>query len=102
MGFLYLSFAIVSEVFGSTMLKLMATVKSKLPLVGIIVGYFISFYLLSLSLVTVPLSLGYAIWSGVGTALTAIAGYVVFKEQIGKQTLIGIVLLIIGIVLIQW
>lgn len=101
MGFLYLSFAIVSEVFGSTMLKFMATVKSKLPLIGLIAGYLISFYLLSLALVTVPLSLGYAIWSGVGTALTAIVGYVVFKEEMGKQTMIGIVFLIIGIVFIQ-
>src|SRR5690625_7511344 len=101
MGFLYLSFAIVSEVFGSTMLKLMATVKSKLPLVGIIAGYFISFYLLSLALVTVPLSFGYSIWSGVGTALRAIAGYVVLKVQRGKHTVIGIVIVIIGIVLIK-
>lgn len=101
MGFIYLSLAIVSEVFGSTMLKLLATIKSKLPIVGLVVGYLISFYLLSLALVTIPLSLGYAIWSGVGSALTAVVGYLVFKEQMNKQTVLGIGLLIVGIILIQ-
>lgn len=101
MGVVFLISAIVSEVFGSSMLKLTATVKSRLPLLGIIVGYLISFYFLSLALVTIPLSFGYAVWSGLGTALTAIVGFIFFKEQINKQIIIGITLLVIGIILMQ-
>ena len=101
MGLLYLFGAIVSEVFGSSMLKLTATVKSKLPIIGIAVGYLFAFYLLSLSLVTIPLSLGYAVWSGLGTALTAIVGIILFKEKVNKHTIIGIGVLIIGVVFMQ-
>src|SRR5690625_3702518 len=101
MGIVYLLGAIFSEVFGSSMLKLVATVKSKLPIIGIIGGYIISFYLLSLALITIPLSFGYAVWSGLGTALTAIVGFTLFKEKMSKQTIIGIVLLIIGIILMR-
>ncbi len=101
MGFLYLFGAIVSEVFGSSMLKLTATVQSKLPVIGIAVGYFLAFYLLSLSLLTIPLSISYALWSGLGTALTAIVGFLVFKESVNKQTVAGIALLIVGVVLMQ-
>src|SRR5690625_4769179 len=101
MGIVYLVGAIFSEVFGSSMLKLTATAKSKLPIIGIIAGYIISFYFLSLALVSIPLSFGYAVWSGLGTALTAIVGFTLFKERINKQIVVGILLLIIGIILMR-
>lgn len=101
MGIVYLIGAILSEVFGSSMLKLTAMIRSKLPVLGIIAGYLISFYLLSLALVSIPLSFGYAVWSGLGTALTAIVGFTLFKEQLSKQTVTGIVILIVGIILIR-
>lgn len=101
MSFIYLFGAIISEVFGSTMMKMTAMTKSKLSVLGIVVGYGISFYLLSLSLTIFPLSFAYAVWSGLGTALTAIAGYLVFKETLNMQMIFGIVLLIVGIVLMR-
>lgn len=101
MGYIYLIGAIISEVFGSSMLKLTATIKSKLPMIGIIVGYLISFYLLSLALISIPLSFGYAVWSGLGTALTAVVGFILFKERVNIQTVVGIFILIIGIILMR-
>lgn len=101
MGFLYLLGAIISEVFGSSMLKLTATTQNKFAIIGVVSGYFVSFYLLSLALLSVPLSVGYAIWGGVGTALTALVGVIFYREKINRQTIIGIGLLIMGIVLMQ-
>jgi len=101
MGIVYLVGAIVSEVFGSSMLKLAAMIKSRLPIIGIIIGYVISFYLLSLALISIPLSFGYAVWSGLGTALTAIVGFTFFKEKVNMKTVAGIAILIIGIVLMR-
>src|SRR5690625_5100355 len=101
MAFIYLIGAIFSEVFGSSMLKLTTIAKSKLPVVGIIVGYIISFYLLSLALITIPLSFGYAVWSGLGTALTAFVGFTFFKEKFNWQTISGISLLIVGIIMMR-
>lgn len=101
MGFLFLAGAIVSEVFGSTMLKLTSISKGKLPIIGIVIGYAISFYLLSMTLLTIPLSFSYAVWSGLGTALTAIVGFIVFKEQWNWKIIASIGLLIFGIVLMR-
>ncbi|MHA6252559.1 DMT family transporter [Oceanobacillus sp. CAU 1775] len=101
MGILYLTAAIIAEAFGSSMMKLTATIKSRLPIFGIFLGYSIAFYLLSLALITLPLSFAYAVWSGVGTALTAIIGFLIFKEKVTIQTVVGIFLLIIGIVLMR-
>lgn len=101
MGLLYLTGAIFSEVFGSSMLKLTSKLESTKPVLGIIIGYLVSFYLLSLALVSIPLSFAYAVWSGVGTALTAIVGFLLFNEKIKMQTALGIFLLIVGIILMR-
>ncbi|HJE19618.1 MAG TPA: multidrug efflux SMR transporter [Aliicoccus persicus] len=103
MGYLLLAGAIVSEVFGTTMMKLTSISKNKkvLALLGVVVGYALSFYALSLALVSIPLSFAYATWSGVGTALTALVGFLVFKEKITVQMAFGILLLIVGIVLMR-
>ena len=82
MPYIYLLGAILSEVFGTTMMKLTATSDNKLYIVGIAGGYILAFFLLSLSLISLPLSFGYAVWSGAGTAFTAMVGFLVFKEQI--------------------
>ncbi len=74
-GFLYLALAIVSEVFGSTMLKLSEGFTQAWPIIGIIAGFLSAFTFLSFSLKTIDLSSAYATWSGVGTALTAIVGF---------------------------
>lgn len=101
MGFIYLSGAIISEVFGSSMMKVTAVNNSKKAIIGIVGGYVLAFYLLSLALLTLPLSFAYAAWSGVGTMLTAIIGFAIFKEEIKSATVIGIIILIIGLILMR-
>ena len=101
MGFIYLIAAIAAELFGSSMLKLSATSSSRMPILGVAAGYSIAFYLLSLALFTIPLSFAYAFWSGVGTAATALIGYLVFKEHLSRQTVFGIGLVIVGLILMK-
>lgn len=103
MAYIFLVGAIVSEVFGTTMMKLTSISKNKkvLALLGVVVGYVLSFYALSLALVSIPLSFAYATWSGAGTALTALVGFLVFKEKITVQMAFGILILIVGIVLMR-
>lgn len=100
-AYFLLAVAIVSEVFGSTMLKASSGFKKILPVIGIAIGYAIAFYALSLSLKTLPLGLAYAIWSGVGTALTALIGIIIFKEGWNSKKLIGLGLIIGGVVILN-
>lgn len=86
---------------GSTMLKLNVMVEGKGLIVGIVTSYGLFFYLLSLALLTLPLSFAYASWSGIRTALTAVIGVAVFKEKINMMTVVGIILLITGIILMR-
>ena len=57
--------------------------------------------MLSKSLVHLPLSLAYAIWSGVGTALTAVLGILVFDEPLSIGMILGILCIIGGVALMN-
>jgi multidrug resistance protein EbrB len=100
-GYVALGMAIISEVFGTTMLKLSEGFTHLFPSIGVMVGFGLAFYCLSLCLKTVPLSLAYAVWSGVGTALTALIGVLIWKDPFNMATLVGLVLIIGGVVLLH-
>lgn len=101
MAYILLAFSIISEVFGSTMLKLSNGFKKLFPVLGVAIGYMISFYLLSLTLMKLPLTFTYAAWSGVGTVLTTIVGVFLFKEHLNLKGIIGIILIIVGVVMLN-
>lgn len=94
--------AILSEVFGSSMLKATNGFKKLLPSIGVVLGYGIAFFTLSLSLKSLPLGTAYAIWAGVGTALTAIVGTVVYKERFNLKKVFGLLFIISGVVLLNF
>ncbi len=100
-GLLFLFIAILSEVVGTSSLKASEGLTKVLPSIGVVIGFASAFYFLSLALKHIPLGTAYAIWSGLGTALTVIVGVIVWKEKVGLYTIIGILLIICGVVLLQ-
>lgn len=98
---LYLTGAILTEVFGSTMLKLSQGFTQVLPSMGVMIGFGCAFTFLSLALKTIDLSSAYATWSGVGTALTALVGLVLFNETIHMKGFIGLALVICGVIVLN-
>lgn len=99
--YLLLSISIVIETAGTVMLKFSDGFTVLGPSVGAIASYGFSFYLLSLCLTYLPLSLAYAIWSGTGTALTAIIGMILWNEAATLFKGIGILLIIGGVALLN-
>lgn len=100
-AYLLLAISILSEVIGSSLLKLTNGFKKVIPTLGVIIGYASAFYGLSLALKSIPLGTAYAIWSGVGTALTAIVGIIFYKERFNRHTVIGVGLIIAGVILLN-
>jgi multidrug resistance protein EbrA len=98
-GFLFIS--IISEVFASSMLKLTNGFKRLFPSIGVVVGYGTAFYFFSLTIQTLAIGTGYAIWAGLGTALTAIIGVVFYKELFNVKKFMGILLIIVGVVILN-
>ncbi|MBQ6748709.1 MAG: multidrug efflux SMR transporter [Paludibacteraceae bacterium] len=94
--------AIVSETFATSMLKLSEQFTRPLPAVCTAVGYLLSFYLLSQALRSIPIGIAYGIWGAVGIVLIMIIGAVAFKQTPDLPAVIGIVLIIAGIVVINF
>jgi len=98
MSWVYLICAITMEVIGTTNMKLSQGFTKTLPSVLMFVFYGFSFAFLTLALKKIDLSLTYAIWSGVGTALIAAIGVLYFKEPVTAIKLVSIGLIVIGVV----
>ena len=98
MAYLYLLFAILLEVCGTTSMKLSQGFTRLLPSVLIFIFYGFSFTLLTMVLKRIEVSTAYAIWSGVGTALIAVVGIVYFRETLTWLKLVSLALVIIGVI----
>lgn len=98
MTWLYLALAIVLEVSGTTCMKLSEGFTKTVPSILLFVFYTLSFSMLTLALKKIDVSVAYAVWSGVGTALIATIGVLWFKEPATAIKLISLGLIIIGVV----
>ncbi len=96
--YLYLLSAIILEVAGTTSMKLSEGFTRTWPSVAMMVFYFLSLGALTLALKRFDMSMAYAIWSGVGTALITIVGIYLFKEPVSLAKLGSIALIIVGVV----
>jgi small multidrug resistance pump len=94
-------FAVLSEVTATTALKYSEGFSKLVPSVVVVVGYGLSFYLLSITLKVMPIGIAYALWSGIGIILTVIAGMVLWKESMDWARGIGIFLIMVGILIIN-
>lgn len=101
MDYLYLFIAILSEVIATTSLKSSEGFSKLYPIVIVIIGYTISFLLLSLVLRTIPMGIAYSCWAGLGIVFITFTGYFFYNQKINIYAIIGIILIIVGIILIN-
>ncbi|MDR2364568.1 MAG: QacE family quaternary ammonium compound efflux SMR transporter [Zoogloeaceae bacterium] len=98
MHFIYLAIAIVAEVVATTALKACAGFTRLLPSCVVVAGYCIAFFFLSLAMGKLPIGVIYAIWSGVGIVLIAIAAWLFYGQTLDLYALLGIGLILAGVV----
>ena len=97
----YLLIAITGEVVGTSALKAAEGFTKLGPSVVVVGGYAVAFFFLSLVLKTVPTGVAYAIWSGVGTVLVALIGWIVFGQKLDMAAMAGIALIIAGVLVMN-
>ena len=95
---LFLASAIALEVAGTTSMKLSQGFTRLVPSVLLFVCYVASFVALTLALKNIEVSVAYAVWAGVGTALVAAIGIVYFREELTALKLVSILFIIVGVV----
>jgi small multidrug resistance pump len=98
MQWLYLILAIVLEVSGTTSMKLSQGFTRTLPSVLMFLFYGLSLSALTLALKAIDVSVAYAVWSGLGTALIATVGVLWMKEPLNTLKVVSLMLIIIGVI----
>ncbi|MCT7497238.1 quaternary ammonium compound efflux SMR transporter SugE [Aliarcobacter cryaerophilus] len=98
MSWTILFLAGIFEIFWAVGLKYSDGFTKLFPTIFTIVTMIISFYLLSLALKALPIGTAYAVWVGIGTVGTVIAGIMLFGESMSLIRVISILFILIGIV----
>ena len=100
-AYLFLLIAVLFEGLGTTSLQASQQFTKLWPSIGVFVGFGMSFYCLMIVLQYLPLGVTYAIWAGIGICLTALLGWLLFRQPVDAPALIGMGLIISGIVVIN-
>ena len=102
MAYVYLAAAIIFEILGTISMKYAEGFTKVVPSILIFVCYGICFVTLTIALKTLPVSLVYAIWAGVGTAIMAVVGLYFFNEPLPLQKIVATSLIILGVVMLNF
>ena len=93
--------AIAFEVAGTMLLPVSQNFTKVLPSAVLLIFYGISFYLLSFLTQKLPLAVIYSSWAGMGVFSVTILSYFLYKQTINWQTVLGLVLIVVGVILVN-
>jgi quaternary ammonium compound-resistance protein SugE len=72
------------------------------PSVLTLIAMAVSVVLLALAIKTIPVGTGYAVWTGIGAAGTALMGMYLFGESTAMLRVLSLGLIVLGIVGLKW
>lgn len=98
MAWLYLFIAGIFEIFWAVGIKYCDGLKITLPLVLVIISMGISIIFLGLATKTIPMSIAYAVWTGIGIVGVFAYGLLILKDPISSNSIIFVGLILIGII----
>lgn len=98
---LFLMGAIVFEVTGTTMLNLSNGFTNVFPTIIMFICFGMSFTFLIGALKTIPLSIAYSVWAGLGTAGAGLIGVFVFNEHLSAVNILGLCVIILGVIVMN-
>lgn len=90
--------AILFEVCGTTCMKLSQGFSKLIPSILIFVFYAISFFFFTLAIKGMDISIAYAIWAGLGTALITVVGIFGFREPVNTLKIVSLFVVVVGVI----
>ena len=99
--YLFLLGAIFCEVAGTMLLPASQNFSKIIPTFALAIFYLTAFYLLTFVVNKLPIAIVYATWSGLGIFTIAILGYIFFKQTLAWQSILGLFLIVIGVILVN-
>ena len=99
--YIFLVLAIFCEVAGTMLLPVSQNFTKIIPTSFLGIFYLSALYLLTFVVDKLPIAIVYATWSGLGIFTIAILGYIFFKQTLAWQTILGLFLIVIGVILVN-
>lgn len=96
-----LALAIITEVMGTTMLKVVGQTESIFGYILLLAMIGLSYFLLSKAIVKIPLSVAYATWEGAGLIAITGIGCILFNEGLSLIKFLGVGAILMGIILLK-
>jgi len=93
--------AICTEVVSTSLLGRTDGFRSPGWSAAVLVGYAVSVYLLATVVRTIPVSIAYAVWSGLGTATIAAVGVLFLGERFDVVKAVAMLMIIGGVVVLN-
>lgn len=98
MAWFYLFIAGIFEIFWAVGIKYCDGFKITLPLVLVIISMTLSVIFLGSATRTIPMSIAYAVWTGIGIIGVFTYGLFILKDPISVKNIIFVGMILIGIV----
>jgi quaternary ammonium compound-resistance protein SugE len=98
MAWAFLSIAGVLEVAFAFAMKSSDGFTRLVPAVLTVASGLTSVFMLSIALRTLPMGTGYAVWTGIGAAGTAVVGILLLGEQASPMRMLCLVLIVAGVI----
>ena len=99
--YLVLFSAIALEVIGTLLLPTTQSFTKFFPSLVSLFSYCLSIYLLSIVVQKLPIAIVYASWAGLGVFTVALLGYIIYSQSLNWQTIIGLFLIILGVIIVN-
>ena len=100
-AYTYLAIAIVAEVIATASMKAVKGFSTPLPLLLMVCGYAVAFWMLTLVVRSIPVGIAYAIWAGLGIVLISVAALVIYGQKLDLPAMLGMAMIVGGVVVIQ-
>ena len=100
-AYIFLAFAIVLEITGTSLVKDTAGFTRWIPSIICLVTICFSYYLMSHVVIFIPVGITYATWSGLGIAAITIIGILKYNQIPNIPTIIGLLLIISGVIIVN-
>ena len=100
-AYLLLAVAIFTEIAATSALPATEGFKKLKPSIVSVAGYCICFYCMGMALTRLPLGIAYGTWGAIGTAVTPLIGYILYRQRTSRAGVFGVVLIVLGVLLLN-
>ena len=99
--YIILFVAIAFEVLGTMLLPVTKNFSKVFPTIIVLVSYGLTIYLLAVLSQKMSLAIIYASWAGLGVFSVTLLSYVFYKQTLNWQTIIGLFLIVVGVIIVN-